>query len=73
MWMEVFIKFIYLAIFTHEDDAYTVEFPDLDGCIGYGSDIEEAFYNAQEALAAYTASVLERGLELPKASDLDLA
>ena len=30
----------------------------------------EAFFNAQEALSAYTASVLERGLNLPPASDL---
>ena len=64
------MKYRYPAIFTYEDGAYNVEFPDLDGCLTYGDTIEEAFLNAQEALAAYTASVLERGLNLPKASSL---
>lgn len=62
---------IYPAIFTLEDGCYTVEFPDLEGCLTYGDTIEEAFFNAKEALSGYSASVLERGLNLPKASALD--
>ena len=61
---------IYPAVFTSEDGCYNVEFPDLEGCLTYGETIEEAFFNAKEALAGYTASVLERGLNLPKASSL---
>ena len=65
------MKYIYPAVLTYEDGAYNVEFPDLEGCLTFGDTIEEAFSNAQEALAAYTASVLERGLNLPKASSLN--
>ena len=65
------MNLIYPAIFTFEDGCYNVEFPDLEGCLTYGETIEEAFFNAKEALAGYSASVLERGLNLPKASALD--
>lgn len=63
---------IYPAIFTRDGDAYNVSFPDLDGCITYGDTINDAFFNAREALAGYTASVLENGLNLPAPSDIDL-
>ncbi len=58
----------YPAVFTYEDGSYNVEFPDLPGCLTFGDTIEEAFFNAKEALAGYSASVLERGDKLPAAS-----
>lgn len=61
---------IYPAVFTSEDDAYNVEFPDLPGCFTYGETLEEAFLNAKEALAGYAASVLERGKDLPVSTAL---
>ena len=45
-------------------------FPNLSGCLTYGDTLEEAYFNAKEALSGYSASVLERGLDLPKASNL---
>lgn len=63
---------LYPAIFTRDGDAYNVSFPDLEGCITYGDTINDAFFNAREALAGYTASVLENGLNLPAPSDIDL-
>ena len=33
--------FVYPAIFHKEDDAYWVEFPDLEGCHTYGGSINE--------------------------------
>ena len=62
------MKVLYPAIFSFEDGCYNVEFPDLKGCLTYGDTIENAFANAQEALAGYSASVLERGLNLPPAT-----
>ena len=59
---------IYPAVFSFEDGAYNVEFPDLPGCLTFGDTVEEAFYNAKEALAGYSASVLEHGGNLPQAS-----
>ena len=44
----------YPAIFESEENgAYTVSFPDIDGCLSQGETFEEALINAQEALAIY--------------------
>lgn len=55
---------IYPAIFTYEEGAYTVIFPDLEGCFTEGETLEEAFKFAGEALALY----LDGLSELPKAT-----
>ena len=44
-------KLTYLAVLEPSDDGgFGVYFPDLPGCISYGSDLEEAIANAKEAL-----------------------
>ncbi|MEO5356129.1 MAG: type II toxin-antitoxin system HicB family antitoxin [Nitrospirae bacterium YQR-1] len=50
----------YPAIVTYieGDNDYIVEFPDLKGCITDGETIEEALFNAKEALTGYLAVVL---------------
>lgn len=63
-------SFIYPAIFTLEHNVYEVEFPDLDGCLTYGMNMQEAFSNAQEALTGYTESLLDRGIPLPEPSSI---
>ena len=50
--------FVYPAIFHKEEDAYWVEFPDLEGCHTYGNSINETMEAAQEALAAYILTSL---------------
>jgi predicted RNase H-like HicB family nuclease len=61
---------IYPAIFHEDEGSYWVEFPDLKGCLTDGETPEKAFVMAQEALGLYLNSLLERGLTLPKASDI---
>ncbi|MCD8181195.1 MAG: type II toxin-antitoxin system HicB family antitoxin [Firmicutes bacterium] len=61
---------IYPAIFHEEDSGVWAEFPDLEGCQTYGDTMDECIASAQEALGVYAESVLERGLDLPKASSL---
>lgn len=57
----------YVAFFEQMDDGkYLVEFPDLPGCFSQGDSLEEAIYNAQEAMMIYCTE--KRGA-LPKASD----
>lgn len=63
-------SFTYPAIFTKEHNVYEVYFPDLDGCLTYGMDMQEAFSNAREALTGYTESLLDRGIPLPKPSSI---
>ncbi len=62
--------FVYPAIFHKEDDAYWVEFPDLEGCHTYGGSIPETMEAAQEALSAYLLTLLEQGRPLAAPSDV---
>ena len=61
---------IYPAIFHKEDNAYWVEFPDLEGCNSCGDTLEETMENAQEALGLYLVALMESDQELPVASDI---
>lgn len=47
------IKKTYPAIFHEGNNAYWVEFPDLEGCLTNGETVELAFKNAKEALSLY--------------------
>lgn len=62
--------FVYPAIFHKENDAYWVEFPDLEGCHTYGSSITEAMESAQEALGGYVLTLLEQNKKLDSPSDI---
>ncbi len=63
--------FVYPAIFHKEDDAYWVEFPDLEGCQTYGNSVNETMEYAQEALAAYLLTLLEENRPIAQPSDLN--
>ncbi len=59
----------YYALFIVSDDQkYFVDFPDLQGCYTQGDSLEEAVYNAHEALAIYYQENLGK---LPQASDFN--
>lgn len=46
------MKYVYPAIFTKEENgAYSVLFPDLDGCYTCGDNLEDAIEMAEDALA----------------------
>ena len=45
----------YYAVFKKTKEAIEVEFPDLPGCVTFGSDIDEAFTNAIDVLAGWLA------------------
>ena len=62
--------FVYPAIFHKEEDAYWVEFPDLEGCHTYGSSVNETMEAAQEALTAYLLTLLEQKKEIAAPSDI---
>lgn len=62
--------FVYPAIFHKEDNAYWVEFPDLEGCHTFGSSIPETMEAAQEALAGYLLTLLEQGTPIASPSDI---
>ena len=64
--------FVYPAIFHKEDDAYWVEFPDLEGCHTFGSSINETMEAAQEALSAYLLTLLEQEKAIAPPSDISV-
>lgn len=62
----------YPALFELDEDgaSYNVRFPDLEGCMTYGSNMDDARKNAQEALSVYLESLDSRSKEIPVASKL---
>lgn len=64
-------SFQFEAIFTpQEEGGFTVEVPDLPGCISEGDTLEEAEKNIQEAVALYLEVLEERGIPLPERQPL---
>lgn len=45
----------YFATFKKTAEATEVEFPDLEGCVTFGKDYDEAYNNAVDALAGWMA------------------
>lgn len=59
------------AIFTpQEEGGFTVEIPDLPGCISEGDTLEEAEKNIEEAIELYLETLEERGIPLPEREPL---
>lgn len=65
------MKLTYPALFIESEEvqgAYTVEFPDLPGCVTYGEDMAEAIFMAEDAASGWVLTSLEDGEVIPKAS-----
>lgn len=65
-------KYVYPAIFTKEENGlYSVDFPDIKGCVTCGDDLADALYMAQDVLA-FTLYDYERdNKKVPVPSDPD--
>lgn len=64
------MKLAYPAIFVpfDDEDGYTVEFPDLPGCVTEGSSMADALFMAEDAASGWILTMLEDGEKIPKAS-----
>lgn len=59
----------YLAVFEpSEDNAYSIYFPDLPGCISFGDNLIDGQRMATEALSLHIHSLIETCNELPPSS-----
>lgn len=58
--------YVFPAIFSKEENSYTVDFIDLKGCSTEGRDIEEAYKMAQDAMGLYLYDLSSD--EIPKAT-----
>lgn len=63
-------KYVYPAIFTPEEEGFSVRFPDVDGCFTSGETLEEAMSMAQDALCLMLYDMEENQEEIPAASDV---
>ena len=62
-------KYQFEVIFTpQKEGGFTVEVPDLPGCISEGDTLEEAENNIQEAIELYLEVLEERGIPIPERS-----
>lgn len=64
------MKVVYPACFYEEEEGYSVEFPDLPGCITQGDTLEEAMAMAEDAALGWILISLEDGEELPVPSNI---
>lgn len=55
----------YYALFIKTADTVEVSFPDLEGCVTFGADWEEALDNAKDVLAAWLAHAEARFIKEP--------
>lgn len=55
----------YYAIFKKTEEAIEVNFPDLQGCVTFGKDWEEALDNAEDVLAAWLAHAEDMFIKEP--------
>lgn len=62
-------KYIYPAIFTKEDQFYTVRFPDLEDCYTQGDNLQDAYEMASDVLCLTLYNLEEEGAEIPPASE----
>ncbi len=59
----------YYAIFKKTSEAVEVEFPDLEGCVTFGKDGEEALENAEDVLSAWLSHAEQQDIKEPSKHD----
>jgi len=65
------MKLVYPVCFYLEDDgSYSVDVPDLLGCVTQGDNLAHAIEMAIDAASGWVLSTIEEGGEIPKASDI---
>lgn len=62
------MKLIYPAVFYKGEGGYTVEFPDLPGCVTQGETLEEAMEMAIDAASGWILIMIEDGEDIPSPS-----
>lgn len=54
-----------------DTEAFGVVVPDLPGCFSAGDTLEEAFIQAEDAIAGWIETALDAGQEIPKPSSIE--
>jgi len=62
----------YVALIHKDADSdYGVSFPDFPGCVTAGTNLDEAFEMATEALSGHIAAMTEEGVPVPPPSTIE--
>lgn len=61
-------------VIVHKDpeSAYGMTFPDAPGCFSASDELDGLFYNANEAIAGWTETMLDSGFPVPQTRDLEV-
>jgi predicted RNase H-like HicB family nuclease len=62
------LKLTYPAVFYEGEGGYSVEVPDLPGCVSGGETLAEAILMGTDAASGWVLTELEDGKSIPKAS-----
>lgn len=66
------MKLVYPACFYKEEDGrYSVDVPDLSGCVTFGENLAHAIEMAVEAAGGWILITLENGEEVPRPSNIE--
>lgn len=65
------MKYVYPAVFSQEEGAYNVTFPDLEGCVTFGEGMADAIKMAEDALCLYLYSCEEDKIDIPVPSEME--
>jgi len=65
-------KYVYPAVFTQEENGFSVWFPDLEGCYTCGDDLNDAILMAEDVLAYVLYDYERTGREIPKPSSRNM-
>ena len=60
--------YLYPAIFVNGEHGISIWYPDLDGCISHGSDLESALKNARGVLSLHLWGMEQDGADIPEPS-----
>lgn len=61
-------RYVYPAVFSQEENGYSVYFPDLDGCYTCGDNLQDAIMMAEDVLAYYLYDEETAEKEIPEPS-----
>lgn len=63
------MKYVYPTLFSHADDVYNVEVPDLPGCFTFGHSLYDAIDMAGDAIAMWVCDAEDKNEPIPAARD----
>ena len=61
-------NYLYPCVFIYEDKGISILFPDLDGCVSFGENENQAYCNAKEALALHLYGMEQDDEHIPAPS-----